>query len=47
MNSEEFERKLNALEITEIVEFSDWRMEIGMLRLLERQYKALDNVQLT
>ena len=43
MSSTEFERRLNDLEITETVDFSDWRMEIGMLRLLERQYKALDN----
>lgn len=41
MNSEEFARKLNALELDESVDFSDWRMEIGMLDLLERQYRTL------
>ncbi len=43
---DEFERRLHASEIEETVEFSDWRMEIGMLRLLERQYKALQNARL-
>ena len=37
MSSEEFQTKLNSLELDESVEFSDWRMEIGMLDLLERQ----------
>ena len=46
MTSAEFERRLNALELAETVEFTDWRMEIGMLRLLENQYQALQEVQL-
>jgi hypothetical protein len=46
MSSTDFERRLNSLQITETVDFGDWRMEIGMLRLLERQYKALDNARL-
>jgi hypothetical protein len=46
MESSDFERRLNSLEIDETVEFSEWRMEIGMLRLLERQYKALQNAEL-
>jgi AraC-like DNA-binding protein len=46
MSSAEFERRLNALELTEMVEFTDWRMEIGMLRLLESQYQALQEAQL-
>jgi hypothetical protein len=46
MTSAEFERRLNALELAETVEFTDWRMEIGMLRLLESQYQALQEVQL-
>ena len=46
MPSEEFERRLNASEIDETVEFSDWRMELGMYRLLERQYKALQDAEL-
>ena len=29
MSSADFERRLNASEIEETVEFSDWRMEIG------------------
>jgi AraC-like DNA-binding protein len=46
MSSAEFERRLNALELAETVEFTDWRMEIGMLRLLESQYQALHEAQL-
>jgi hypothetical protein len=46
MSSAEFERRLNALELIETVEFTDWRMEVGMLRLLENQYRALREAQL-
>jgi hypothetical protein len=46
MSSEEFERQLNSREVAETVEFSEWRMEIGMLRLLVRQYRALENARL-
>ncbi len=46
MDSAEFEQRLHALTLDETVEFSDWRMEIGMLRLLERQYKALEDARL-
>lgn len=46
MSSAEFEQQLNSFELAETVEFSDWRMEIGMLRLLERQYQALQNARL-
>jgi len=46
MDSAEFEQRLNSLKINETVEFSEWRMEIGMLRLLERQYEALQNAEL-
>jgi DNA-binding NtrC family response regulator len=45
MSSVEFERRLNALELQETVEFTDWRMEIGMLRLLENQHLALREAQ--
>jgi hypothetical protein len=45
MSSAEFERRLNALELQETVEFTDWRMEIGMLRLLENQHQALREAQ--
>ena len=46
MSSAEFERRLHASEIVETVEFSEWRMEIGMLKLLERQYRALEDAEL-
>lgn len=45
MSSAEFERRLNALELQETIEFTDWRMEIGMLRLLENQHQALREAQ--
>ena len=45
MTSAEFERRLNALELTETVEFTDWRVEIGMLQLLESQYQTLQETQ--
>jgi len=41
MSSAEFERRLDALELPETVEATDWRMEIGMLRLLENQSYGL------
>jgi hypothetical protein len=46
MSSEEFEQRLHSLELVETVEFSDWRMEIAMLRLLKRQYQALEDARL-
>jgi len=46
MTSAEFERQLDAFEIQENVEFTDWRMEIGMLRLLESQYQTLCEAEL-
>lgn len=46
LTSEEFESRLNASELAETVEFSEWRMEIGMLKLLERQYKTLQDARL-
>ncbi len=46
MTSDDFEQRLNTAELAETVEFTDWRMEIGMLRLLERQYRALDDARL-
>ncbi len=45
-SNEEFEQRLNRSDLEETVEFSDWRMEIGMLHLLERQYKALHDAEL-
>ncbi len=46
MTSDDFEHRLNTADLAETVEFTDWRMEIGMLRLLERQYRALDDARL-
>jgi hypothetical protein len=46
MSSAEFERRLNSGELEETVAFTDWRMEMGMLRLLERQYEALQEARL-
>jgi len=45
LSSEVFERRLNTLELQETVDYTDWRMEIGMLRLLESQYRALDEAR--
>ncbi|MBN2392552.1 MAG: hypothetical protein JXR84_17610 [Anaerolineae bacterium] len=42
MTSADFERRLYTLELTETVEFTDWRMEIETLHLLEGQYQALE-----
>lgn len=46
MSSAEFERRLSATELPETVEATDWRLEIGMLRLLESKYAALQEAQL-
>lgn len=46
ISTTEFERRLLALELTESPEFSEWRMELGMLRLLEEQYQALQETSL-
>ncbi len=45
MSSAEFERRLNAREIEETFEFTDWRMELGMLTLLQRKYATLHEAQ--
>jgi hypothetical protein len=46
ITSDQFERRLNAMALTESVAYSEWRMEIGMLRLLESQYRALQEAEL-
>jgi hypothetical protein len=46
MSSAEFERRLNSGELEEAVALTDWRMEIGMLRLLEKQYEALQEARI-
>jgi len=46
MSSEEFERRLRTLELAETVDFTDWRMEIETLRLLEGQRQTLEEARL-
>ena len=46
MTSAEFERRLNSGELEETVTLTDWRMEMGMLRLLEKQYEALQEARI-
>ncbi|MBI5566831.1 MAG: hypothetical protein HY870_18160 [Chloroflexi bacterium] len=41
MTSAVFERRLNARELEENFGFTDWRMELGMLNLLQQKYAAL------
>ncbi len=46
ITSAEFERRLNARELEETFDFTDWRMEIGMLALLEKKYVALQEAHI-
>ena len=46
MSSTEFGCRLNAFELAETVELTEWRLEIGMLRLLGGQYQTLQEAQL-
>lgn len=46
LTSVEFERKLNSGELVETLAYTDWRMEVGMLHLLESQYQALQEAQI-
>jgi len=46
MSSAEFERRLKSRELEETVTLTDWRMEMGMLRHLERQYEALQQARI-
>jgi len=46
MTSFEFERRLNARELEETFDFTDWRMEIGMLALLEKKHVALQEAHI-
>jgi len=46
MTSTEFERRLNSGELEETIAFTDWRMEVGILRLLEDQYETLQEAQI-
>ena len=45
MSSAEFEHRLNSGELEETVTLTDWRMEMGMLRLLEKQCEALQEAR--
>ena len=45
MTSAEFERRLQAREIEETFDFTDWRMELGMLTLLQQKYATLQEAQ--
>ncbi len=44
--SVEFERRLNSNQIDETIETTGWRMEIGMLNLLQSQLAALRDAQI-
>ena len=47
MTSAEFERRLKSGELEEAeIALTDWRMEVGMLRLLEKQYEALQEARI-
>jgi hypothetical protein len=46
MTSDEFEHALLSTKVAESVAFSEWRMEIGMLHLLEGQRQALEEAEL-
>jgi hypothetical protein len=45
MTSAEFERRLTAREIEETFGFTDWRMELGMLKLLQQKYTMLQEAR--
>jgi len=46
LTSTEFERRLNSNQIDETIETTEWRMEIGMLNLLQSQLAALRDAQI-
>jgi hypothetical protein len=46
LSSNEFERRLNARELEETSAFTDWRMELGALRVLEAQAQVLSEARL-
>jgi hypothetical protein len=47
ISSAEFEKKLEAEEIDETIETIDWNMELTALRLLERQYQSLRDIEIS
>jgi hypothetical protein len=46
MSSTEFEKKLQAEELSETIETIDWNMELAALRLLEGQYRSLREAEI-
>jgi hypothetical protein len=46
ISSTEFEKKLQAEEISETIETIDWNMELTALRLLEGQYQSLREAEI-
>ncbi len=46
MSSTEFEKKLQAEEISETIETIDWNMELAALRLLEGQHQSLREAEI-
>jgi hypothetical protein len=46
ISSADFERWLNSGELEETVALTDWRMEMGMLRHLGKQYEALQETRI-
>jgi len=46
MSSDDFERRFNARELNESLDFIEWLGELKTLRLLEDQQQALRNLQL-
>jgi hypothetical protein len=45
MSSAEFEQKLLGRELEDTLDVLDWNMELASMRLLERQYKYLDEAE--
>ena len=46
MTSAEFERRLRAREIDETFDFTDWRMELGLLARLQQKYATLQEAHI-
>jgi len=46
LTSVEFERRLNSNQMDETIETTGWRMEIGMMNLLQSQLAALRDAQI-
>ncbi len=46
MTSSEFEHRLHTMTLAETPDFTDWRMELETLCLLESQYQAIEEAYL-